>query len=48
MLSSLIAPMLRRRDIHYGWVVVAATFLTMIVAAGAAGAPGVFIVPLEK
>ena len=37
-----------RRNIHYGWVVVAATFLTMLVTAGAVGAPGVFIVPLEQ
>jgi sugar phosphate permease len=37
-----------RRNIHYGWAVVAATFLTMLVTAGAVGAPGVFIVPLEQ
>lgn len=33
---------------HYGWVVVAVTFLTMLVTAGAVGAPGVFILPLEQ
>lgn len=33
---------------HYGWVVVAVTFLVMLVTAGAIGAPGVFIGPLEK
>ena len=38
---------LARRNIHYGWVVVAVTFLTMLVTAGAMGAPGVLIVPLE-
>jgi sugar phosphate permease len=48
MLSSELATSLARRNIHYGWVVVAATFLTMLVTAGAVGAPGVFIVPLEK
>lgn len=37
-----------RRDIHYGWVVAAVTFLTMLVTAGAVGAPGVLIVPLQK
>jgi MFS family permease len=37
-----------RRGVHYGWAVVAATFLTMLVIAGAVGAPGVFLVPLEK
>lgn len=37
-----------RRGIHYGWVVAAVTFLTMLVTAGAVGAPGVLIGPLEK
>lgn len=36
------------RHIHYGWVVVAATFLISLVTAGAIGAPGVMIIPLEK
>ena len=31
-----------------GWVVLGATFLTMLVVAGAVGAPGVFILPLQK
>ncbi|MFT3731166.1 MAG: MFS transporter [Hyphomicrobium sp.] len=48
MNSSSIAGVLSRRNVHYGWAVVAATFLTMLVTAGAVGAPGVFIVPLEK
>jgi len=37
-----------RANIHYGWVVVAVTFLTMLVTAGAVGAPGVLIQPLER
>src|SRR5258706_7392057 len=37
-----------RRSWHYGWVVVGVTFLTMLTTAGAMGAPGVFIVPLQK
>ncbi|MDQ0509913.1 MFS transporter [Ancylobacter amanitiformis] len=37
-----------RRGIHYGWVVAAVTFLTMLVTAGAVGAPGVLIGPLER
>jgi MFS family permease len=37
-----------KRGIHYGWVVAAVTFLTMLVTAGAVGAPGVLIGPLEK
>ncbi|MET0640484.1 MAG: MFS transporter, partial [Hyphomicrobium sp.] len=48
MISTALAASFARRNIHYGWAVVAATFLTMLVTAGAVGAPGVFIVPLEK
>ncbi|MGD0420218.1 MAG: MFS transporter [Xanthobacteraceae bacterium] len=48
MMSSGLAAALGRRNIHYGWVVVAVTFLTMLVTAGAMGAPGVLIVPLER
>jgi len=47
-MSSALAATLARRDIHYGWVVVGVTFLTMLVTAGAMGAPGVLIVPLER
>jgi MFS family permease len=48
MISASLAASLGRRDIHYGWVVAGVTFLTMLVTAGAMGAPGVFIVPLEQ
>ena len=47
MVSSILAPSLARRNIHYGWVVVATTFLTMLVTAAAMGAPGVLIKPLQ-
>ncbi|MGV1801496.1 MFS transporter [Agrobacterium vitis] len=47
MISNALASMLARRNIHYGWIVVAATFLTMLVTAGAMGAPGVLIKPLQ-
>jgi MFS family permease len=47
-LSNALAAALARRHIHYGWIVVAVTFLTMLVTAGAMGAPGVLIVPLER
>jgi MFS family permease len=47
MIAASVASALRSRDIHYGWVVVAVTFLVMLVTAGAVGAPGVFIKPLE-
>lgn len=33
--------------LHYGWVVVAITALTLIISAGVRSAPGVMVVPLE-
>ena len=48
MVSNALAATLGRRNVHYGWVVVVSTFLTMLVTAAAMGAPGVLIVPLEK
>src|SRR5580698_2747600 len=48
MASSALAATLARRNVHYGWVVVAVTFLTMLVTAAAMSAPGVLIVPLEQ
>jgi predicted MFS family arabinose efflux permease len=47
-LSNWIAAALAARDIHYGWVVAGATFLVMLATAGAMGAPGVIIKPLEQ
>ncbi|HEX4411779.1 MAG TPA: MFS transporter [Xanthobacteraceae bacterium] len=47
-MSTSLAAALSRRDIHYGWVVVGVTFLTLLVTAAAMGTPGVLIVPLEK
>jgi len=40
MLSTLVANRLARRQVHYGWVVAAVTFLTMLVMAGAMGRRG--------
>lgn len=37
-----------RRTIHYGWVVVAVTFLTLLAASGIRSTAGVLIVPLER
>jgi len=48
MPSSGLAAALARRNVHYGWVVVAVTFLTLLVAAAAMGTPGVLIVPLQQ
>src|SRR6188768_2623538 len=38
----------RRAGIHYGWVMVAITFLLVTVTAGIRSAPGVVITPLEE
>jgi MFS family permease len=48
MISSRLAAVLGRRNIHYGWVMAAVTFLAMLVTAGAVGAPGVLIIPLQR
>lgn len=37
-----------RGRVHYAWVVVGITFLTMLVAAGIRSVPGVLIIPLES
>src|SRR6266550_3475241 len=47
-MSSRLASSLARRQLHYGWVVAGVTFLTMLVTAGAVGAPGVLILPLQQ
>ncbi|HLZ03493.1 MAG TPA: MFS transporter [Bradyrhizobium sp.] len=47
MISNWLAAALSRRNIHYGWVMVAVTFFAALVSAGTVGAPGVFIVPLQ-
>jgi MFS family permease len=48
MISSVLARQLGRRNIHYGWVMLAVTFLTMLTTACAMGAPGVLMPPLQK
>ena len=48
MISNWLSAALARRNIHYGWVMVGVTFLTALITAGTVGAPGVFIVPLQK
>ena len=34
--------------VHYGWIIVAVTFVVILVTAGVRAAPGVLIVPLEE
>ncbi|HEY4072649.1 MAG TPA: MFS transporter [Herbaspirillum sp.] len=43
-----LANWLAKRRIHYGWVIVALTFLTMLTSSAALGLPGVLIQPLNK
>jgi sugar phosphate permease len=37
-----------RGRVHYGWIVVAVTFVTLLAAAGIRSAPGVLMIPLEQ
>ena len=48
MISHWLSAALACRNIHYGWAMVAVTFFTGLISAGTVGAPGVFIVPLQK
>src|SRR5438477_12745868 len=48
MISEWLSATLARKNVHYGWVMVAVTFLAALISAGTVGAPGVFIVPLQK
>lgn len=48
MISTTLARSFARKDIHYGWAMAGVTFLTMLVTAGAVGAPGVMMVPLQQ
>ncbi len=48
MLSQPVADWLGKRGVHYGWVIVAITFVTMLVTAGCMGLPGALILPLGQ
>src|SRR3989441_6125286 len=39
---------LARGRLHYGWIIAAVTFVTLLSAAGMRSTPGVLIIPLEK
>lgn len=47
MISDWLCGVLARRGIHYGWAMVAVTFLTALITAASVGAPGIFIVPMQ-
>jgi predicted MFS family arabinose efflux permease len=48
MISTRLAAALQARGVHYGWVVVGVTFLVMLATAGAMGASGVILEPLQR
>ncbi len=47
MLADRLNAIFERRGIHYGWVVMAVAFLTMLTTAGAMGLPGALLLPLS-
>jgi sugar phosphate permease len=48
MFADRLATFLAARNIHYGWVVAGTTFIVMLATAGAMGAAGVLIQPLQQ
>lgn len=48
MISNGVAGWMAKRNLHYGWVVAATTFLTMLATAGSMGSAGVMIQPLHQ
>ena len=46
--SAGLARALQARGVHYGWIVALVTFLTMLATAGAMGAAGVMLKPLQQ
>lgn len=48
MISARLAAYLAGRNIHYGWIVAAVTFLTMLATAAAMGSAGILIAPLQQ
>jgi sugar phosphate permease len=48
MFASALATWLDRHGIHYGWVMVALTFTTVVCSSAAFGMPGVLIVPITQ
>ena len=48
MLSHRLARWMEARGLHYGWVVVAVTFLTALSSSAALGLPGALLQPLNR
>lgn len=47
MISARLAAFLEQKNIYYGWIVAAITFLTMLATAAAMGSAGILIDPLQ-
>lgn len=48
MFAQSLSRWLDRKGIHFSWVIVAITFLTMLISAAALGLPGVLLQPLSR
>ena len=48
MLAAALAPWFNRQGIHYGWVMVALTFLTVVCTSAAISLPGVLLLPIAN
>ena len=48
MFAQAVARWLDRRNIHFSWMILTITFLTMLSASAALGLPGAFLQPLSK
>src|SRR5215831_4254307 len=46
MFASRLAPWLTRQGVHYGWVMVAITFLTTVCSSAATSLAGILVLPL--
>ena len=43
-----VEPSVPQSKLHYGWIVVGVTFMTLLIGAGVRSAPGILLVPLEE
>jgi MFS family permease len=48
MFAQALARQFSQRGVHYGWAIIAITFLVALTTAGAVGVPGALILPLTK
>ena len=48
MFASRLAPWLARRGVHYGWLMVALTFLTTVCSSAAISLSGILVLPLVQ